>query len=224
MTLDWAWVKVSEQHSAPGFFGKLPSHGDFISRRVPSELLGPWEAWLDAGLEQSREFFGDAWLETYLSSPIWCFCGSAGCCGDRPFCGLVMPSVDRLGRHYPLSILAPLGARDLPCEIAAETKGWFNRMEALALSCLDDGFDFAVFDAELAATVLPAADSAGSTLDMPIGEAGPAPVIGRLLGRLLETCAVAYSLWWTSGSRKIAACCRAYPRLPPIDDFAKLLG
>jgi hypothetical protein len=55
-------------------------------------------------------------------------------------------------------------------------------------------------------------------------EAGPAPIIGGLLGRLLETCAVAYSLWWTSGSGAISARCRAYPGLPPIEDFAKLLG
>jgi type VI secretion system protein ImpM len=217
-------TKVSEQHSAPGFFGKLPSHGDFISRRVPSELLGPWEAWLDAGLDQSRDFLADAWLETYLFSPIWCFCASAGCCGDVPFCGLLMPSVDRLGRHYPLSILAPLGAGDLPFEIAVGAIGWFNRVEALALSCLGDNFDFAAFDAELANAVLPVVDNTGSVHEIPITDAGPTPVIGSLLGRLLQACAVSYSLWWTSGSRNIAACCRAYPGLPPVEDFAKLLG
>jgi type VI secretion system protein ImpM len=215
---------VAEQHSTPGFFGKLLSHGDFISRRVPPELLGPWEAWLDAGLEQSRQFFGDKWLETYLSSPIWCFCASAGCCGDRPFSGLLMPSLDRLGRYYPLSILAPLGARDLPFEIAAGAAGWFDRIEALALSCLGDGFDFLAFDAALASAVLPIAEGASMTLEVSITEAGPAPVVGSLLGRLFASCAVAYSLWWTSGSGTIAPCCRAYPGLPPAEDFAKLLG
>ena len=46
--------------NAPGFFGKLPSHGDFISRRLPTELLAAWEAWLDAGLQHSRDSLGDA--------------------------------------------------------------------------------------------------------------------------------------------------------------------
>jgi type VI secretion system protein ImpM len=175
-------------------------------------------------MEQSREYFGDAWLETYLSSPIWCFSASAGCCGERPFCGLLMPSLDRVGRYYPLSIVAPLGARDMPLGITAATTEWFARLEALALSCLGEGFDFVAFDAELAAAPPPVADSAGGVLEIPITEAGPAAVIGTLLGALLETCAIAYSLWWTTGSRKIAACCRAYRGLPPIEGFAKLLG
>jgi type VI secretion system protein ImpM len=217
--------EVAEQNLAPGFFGKLPSHGDFINRRVPSRLLGPWETWLDAGLQQSREFLGDAWLETYLSSPIWCFCGSAGCCGDRPFCGVLMPSLDRLGRYYPLSILAPLCARDLPSEIATGATEWFHQMETLALSCLSEGFDFAAFDAQLAAAPLPTiGENSAAVLEALLPEAGPAPVIGHLLGRLLERCEVCYSLWWTSGSRTIAACCRAYPGLPPTEEFARLLG
>jgi type VI secretion system protein ImpM len=216
---------MPEPHLSPGFFGKLPSHGDFISRRVPSRLLGPWEAWLDAGLQQSRETFGDAWLETYLSGPIWSFCGSAGCCGDRPFCGVLMPSVDRLGRYYPLSILAPLCAGDLPFEVAARATAWFHHMESVALSCLGESFDFSAFDTKIADASVPVAGKGnGAAMEAPVSETGPAPVIGRLLGQLLDHCEVCYSLWWTSGSRTIAACCRAYPGLPSAEQFVKLLG
>ena len=89
--------------NAPGFFGKLPSHGDFVSRRLPTELLAGLEAWLDAGLQHSRDSLGDGWLQTYLSSPIWCFSASADCCGAQPFAGVLMPSLDRVGRYYSLS-------------------------------------------------------------------------------------------------------------------------
>ena len=218
-----AWTEVA-QSLAPGFFGKLPSHGDFVSRRVPPGLLGPWEAWLDAWIGQSRDFFGDTWLETYFSSPIWRFCASAGCCGDQPFCGLLIPSLDRLGRFYPVSILTPLGPQDLPFGIATAAIAWFDAVEVLALSCLRDGFEFAAFDADLAAAVSPVVESGEATLEMPVTEAGLAPMIGHPLGRLLASSAVAHSLWWTSGSRAIAACCRAYPGLPSAEDFAKLLG
>ena len=137
--------------NAPGFFGKLPSHGDFISRRLPTELLAAWEAWLDAGLQHSRDSLGDAWLQTYLSSPIWCFSASADCCGAQPFAGVLMPSLDRVGRYYSLSIVAPFDAERSAAEIASGETDWFARMEEIALSCLGDDFDFAAFDAALAA-------------------------------------------------------------------------
>ena len=136
-----------------------------------------------------------------------------------------MPSVDRVGRYYPLSILALLGAGDLPFEVAVRATEWFHQMEALALSCLGEGFDFAVFDTKIAdASLAVAGEGNGAAMEAPVSEAGPAPVIGSLLGRLLDHCEVCYSLWWTSGSRTIAACCRAYPGLPPVEQFAKLLG
>src|SRR5271169_2837731 len=194
---------MAEQRCSPGFFGKLPSHSDFVTRRVPSALLAPWEAWLDAGLQHSREFFGDAWLETYLSSPIWSFCGSAGCCGDWPFCGVLMPSQDRIGRYYPLSILVQLCAEVSPVAIATSATEWFEHMEALSLSCLLEGFDFETFDAELAAAPLPS-DGARSVAPLEVS----ATRWATELGRLLERKAVDYSLWWTAGSPAVPACAR----------------
>jgi type VI secretion system protein ImpM len=209
--------------NAPGFFGKLPSHGDFISRRLPTELLAAWEAWLDAGLQHSRDSLGDAWLQTYLSSPIWCFSASANCCGAQPFAGVLMPSLDRVGRYYSLSIVAPFDAERSAAEIASGETDWFARMEEIALSCLGDDFDFAAFDAALAAELLPRADRKKAGLEMPCPASGPAGALPILLGRLLQQGAARYSLWWTSGSKTMAACCRAFPGLPPVEEFCRLL-
>jgi type VI secretion system protein ImpM len=211
-------------HSAAegtGFFGKLPSHGDFISRRLPPSFREAWAVWLDTSLERSREMLGETWLEAYLSSPIWCFAGSIGCVGRQPFAGVLMPSLDRIGRYYPLSILALTEPNESAAEIAAGTARWFARIEAIALSCLADAFDFEAFDAALAAE--PPPPGAGAS---PIEAAPPrsnAEVMPRVLGRLLEQHAVAYSLWWTSGSTSISAGCRAFLGLPPPEDFHTLL-
>jgi type VI secretion system protein ImpM len=216
---------MAKQRCGPGFFGKLPSHSDFITRRVPSALLAPWEAWLEAGLQHSREFFGDAWLEAYLSSPIWSFCGSAGCCGDRPFCGVLMPSQDRIGRYYPLSIMTRLCAGASPFDIAISATEWFEQMEALALSCLREGFDFATFDARLAAVPVPSAGAkTAASADAPYPEIYRTAEFGGLLSRLLERAAVGYSLWWTSESQTSAARFYAYQGLPPMAEFARFLG
>ena len=33
-----------------GFYGKLASRGDFVSRALPQSFVGPWDSWLAAGL------------------------------------------------------------------------------------------------------------------------------------------------------------------------------
>jgi type VI secretion system ImpM family protein len=94
--------------SGVGFCGKLQSHGDFVRRRVPSTLLRRWEEWADAAMAAIRRHLGDNWPGSYLNSPIWRFAVSANCCGERPFLGIMMPSVDKVGRYHPLTILAAL--------------------------------------------------------------------------------------------------------------------
>ena len=42
-----------------GIYGKLPSHGDFLQRRVPPEFLTPWDDWLQAGIAASRSALAD---------------------------------------------------------------------------------------------------------------------------------------------------------------------
>ena len=93
----------------PGFFGKLPGQGDFVTRRLPSEFLRVWDPWLQTSLTESREALGDGWLDAYLTSPIWQFVLTGGIAGQTPWAGLLMPSVDRVGRYFPLTV-----ARALP--------------------------------------------------------------------------------------------------------------
>ena len=63
----------------PGYFGKFPSHGDFITRRLPRDgFLDIWDSWLQNALATSREQLGEAWLPTYLTSPLWRFALAAG--------------------------------------------------------------------------------------------------------------------------------------------------
>jgi type VI secretion system protein ImpM len=209
----------------PGLFGKLPSHGDFVVRNLPPALRVGWEAWLDAGLDRSRQMLGDKWLEIYLSSPVWHFAVASGCCGAQPFAGVMMPSVDRVGRYFPLSILAAVSPQHSAAEIALGAKAWFKRAEAAALSCLGDDFDFVSFEQGLAREAFPAlGQNVMASLEVAVADEAGLGDLSLLLGRLLERSGVRYSLWWTSGSPSIAACCRAFQGLPPPEEFARLLG
>ena len=97
---------------AAGFYGKVPTRGDFVSRRLPWTFVDPWDRWLQGGLACSRDQLGDAWLEVYLTSPVWRFALTPGVCGDAGWIGIVLPSVDRVGRYFPLTVARPWTGTD----------------------------------------------------------------------------------------------------------------
>ena len=59
-------------------------------------------------LAASHAALGDRWLDVYLTSPAWRFVFGPGACGPSPVIGLMAPSVDRVGRYFPLTLVAEL--------------------------------------------------------------------------------------------------------------------
>jgi len=126
--------------AAKGAFGKIPSHGDFIRLGLPGSFIRAWDDWLQDGLMAARERLGGRWKDCYLSAPIWRFSLPAGMAGPQAVSGVLMPSVDRVGRQYPLTLAltAPAGSSALRhfCNTAL-----FERLEAIALETLDQDLD-----------------------------------------------------------------------------------
>lgn len=154
-----------------GYFGKVPAHGDFVSRRLPDDLVAAWDAWLQACIADSRARLGAGWLDHYLTSPVWRFGIAPGVLGADGMGGVMMPSVDRAGRYFPLMIGAP-GARPL-LDWFQQHGDWFDEIEDLARASLDPAFRLEAFDAAhepgplLGHVVLP-----GRSLWWTMGEAG----------------------------------------------------
>ena len=86
-----------------GFFGKLPSHGDFVYRELPNNFISVWDEWLQNFIGSTKEQIGEAWLDTYFTSPIWRFAFSAGVIDQNAWAGIMLPSVDRVGRYFPFT-------------------------------------------------------------------------------------------------------------------------
>lgn len=92
---------------AVGFFGKLPARGDFVRAGLSRRFTDRWDGWLQRVLPACRQLIGTDWDEIWRTAPAWRF----ALAGETPVLGLFLPSVDRAGRHFPLTIAAE-GADD----------------------------------------------------------------------------------------------------------------
>src|SRR5713226_4821463 len=92
--------------AAIGFCGKLPGRGDFVAAGLPRRFTEAWHDWLQPVLAASRHALGEDWLAAWLEAPVWRFALSPGICGPDSVLGLWMPSVDSVGRHFPLTFAA----------------------------------------------------------------------------------------------------------------------
>ena len=61
-------VSAASSCLPPGFFGKLPSRGDFVTRRLPQGFVAGWDGWLREVLAASRAELDADWLEVYLTT------------------------------------------------------------------------------------------------------------------------------------------------------------
>jgi type VI secretion system protein ImpM len=226
---------------SPGFFGKFPVRGDFISRRLPADFIRSWDAWLQGSLVASREILGESWLSIYLTSPLWRFILNPGVCGPNGWMGVLMPSVDRVGRYFPLTLAIATSQGNGLASLFVSAADWFARLEHLALSCLEDDFDFDAFDQQLQQQAPPAVpDSGPLQVSGPEGPEDGQPLramhvemrdldqmpeaIAHLGSSLLAVYLSTYSLWSTSGSERVQPCLLLYPGLPPAASFADLIS
>ncbi len=98
-------TRNSAAPGAVGWYGKLPSLGDFASRRLPHALATEWDTWLRAGMDELRTLNAQAWPEAFVAAPVWFFMAPAQVTGNAVI-GALAPSMDRVGRYYPLTIMA----------------------------------------------------------------------------------------------------------------------
>src|SRR5258708_26503333 len=119
-----------------GCFGKLPARGDFVTRRLTRDFTDPWDGWLQDAIAMSAEQLGEDWLDSYLTAPIWRFLLSSGVCGQMPMLGVMMPSVDRVGRYFPLTLAVTVADTAAPAKTMLTAASWFDGVEQLALSPL----------------------------------------------------------------------------------------
>jgi len=145
-------VNGHDDSDAPAWYGKLASLGDFATRRLPQDTARALDAWLAQGMDASRAQLGEErWLSVYLTSPLWRFAWAPGVLdADSWWFGLMMPSVDNVGRYYPLVVLQPRAEPPAGRDALDRLEAWYAAVGRAALRTLQPGSSLEQFEAELA--------------------------------------------------------------------------
>ncbi|SDT88518.1 type VI secretion system-associated protein TagF [Halopseudomonas salegens] len=99
------------QKFAFGFYGKIPSVGDFVHRGLSGASISLIDAWLQAGMD-SMDLNSSPHYERYMVSPICCFILPKNVWSHNAVAGFIMPSIDRVGRLFPLVVMLEMSQEE----------------------------------------------------------------------------------------------------------------
>lgn len=223
--------------SAPGsvgFFGKLPGMGDFVQRRLPGAFVSAWDTRFEAAVSAARADFGDTWRSLWQAAPVWRFALMPGVCGVQAWVGVTGPSVDRVGRSFPMVLAAPLTEAETFRRIVREGDAWFESLES-ACRGADATPTAESFDATVAAVPGPRdwltdrAPAAADPADWSAAEVWRMPwrvdADDSRLAAWLEACMGANDgcLWWTHGGSRVPSSAVLTHGLPQPHDYPAFL-
>lgn len=184
--------------SCAGLFGKLPARGDFVRENLPRDFTDVWDAWWARGLADTQRRYRDEWQAAWLEAPVWRFMLPPGLCGRNGVLGLWLPSVDKAGRYFPLTIAAVAAGDWLPYV------GAMTSFLAAAEAAGRDALEHDLSPAELLRR----------TQQAFFATEEPAPAPDFVPGR---------AAWWTEGGPRVAARSETATALPEGSRFAALI-
>ena len=163
----------------------------------------------------SKQMLGDAWIETYNRAPIWRYWLGSDFCGEAMI-GAFMPSVDGVGRSFPLAIFVGEGDASLAPPELEPNDAWFEAAEAVLLEALEPGATLERIAEKVAGLPAPALEpritkdggfeqlAEGGVLARDMGEVSAAFLAARRFGR--RRAFASQTFWWTIGGE-------GFPRL-----------
>ncbi len=202
-----------------GVFGKLPARRDFVQHMVEPRLMELIDPWLQGAVAQSREQLGEGWLQTYLQAPIWRFWIGPKITG-KPALGALMPSVDGVGRYFPLCIIGTFDTMVGPPEID-EQDAWFDAVEGIMLATLADDGTY-----EAVQTGLNSLPSPNDAVSVPVDGGGLKGMFATLRHAQMRDFYGDLSYWWVPSPDDGATPPRAFVRrgLPSPVEYAMMIG
>jgi len=189
-----------------GYFGKLPTLGDFVHQLLPQDFANGWHEWLQQSMAFAREALGDDFLTYYLNCPVWKFLMSPGVCGVQAVAGLTIPSVDKVGRYFNFTIATVLPVGTDPCTYALKNRDGLMELENLALDILEQDYPKEEIEVKVRDLSSQFKTPAATHHDFETGpefirisQGGSFPFTdqaGELLTHLITQSLGEYSIWW----------------------------
>lgn len=139
-----AYAPAMSETDAPGFFGKVPARGDFLSRRLPASIAATWEAWLQALTVAVRGAGEPGWQDAWLTAPLWHVVLGRNLAAPNGAAGVLVASADRVGRLFPFTVIGAASPNTV-----TDAANWARAAEAMTVAALEDDFDPGVLDTAL---------------------------------------------------------------------------
>ncbi len=211
-----------------GYFGKLPVRGDFIQRNLNPEFIQTWDTWLQNIFEASRNNLQDQWLNYYLVSPVWRYYFSLAD-GDI-YTGIMLPSVDKVGRYFPLTIAANIKNYPSASSFIVQNAQWYDAVENLALRALDESISFEEFNTQVDSLLRSININQQNTNQMSKGFRVPLST-GTSVDGALSLIAHQFpteldskrSYWWSNGSTHVSSHLISCKGLPDDNIYTAML-
>lgn len=144
------------EHLIPGFFGKLPAAGDFVSRGLPESFVRHWDRFCTRHLVRP---LADAEADGGYAALRFLVDAEHG----GSFGGVVAASADRVGRRFPLTVACPIPPPTSELPLGAD--GWFGAIEQAALAARAARLDVGGLSDLLSRLPFAAADAGGEPLE-----------------------------------------------------------
>lgn len=183
-------------------YGKHPAKGDFLDYGVPGALKPLLEGWLDTVLAQARDVLGAEWQTVWPQAPLLRFWLGEGIWGT-PVAGVIAPSQDRVGRRFPLVLLALEEAGTaLPPPVIDADQVWYDAACAHLSAVLAQGDLGGPADLLVGAPILALTDPTPGPAAF--WAVRPGVDVGNLLADIAMTdhrrASEGRSYWWVAGS------------------------
>lgn len=201
-----------------GLIGKHPGYGDFLHAGLSPALAEALSQWLDSSLAGLRDQLGNDWAGFWDGAQDLRFWIGRAVLG-RTLAGVLRPSRDKVGRRYPLLLLAEGAALGSPLESPDQApwqaladhldamrpgQGAAALLQGLMADFLAEPGDSADIAPQPQAQVIWAHRVDGDLAGL-LAAAGPADRDRAALGR---------SYWWAPAGPGRAACWLGVPGLP----------
>ncbi|HZO20857.1 MAG TPA: type VI secretion system-associated protein TagF [Steroidobacteraceae bacterium] len=200
-----------------GWFGKIPAAGDFVGRGLPANFVRSWDEWLSAGLCEARHLLSEHWTEAYRQAPVLCLLLGPGVLTESAWRGILLPSMDRLGREFPL-IVAQCSAPALVEAsghqgVEAPKQEWWDSLVRVAQQSLEHARSADAMEELLAMFVR------GRAADLLTDAPDCEPPAARILAESGQ------SAWWRfEAGRLPTEATTIFQGLPPGPELRRLLG